>query len=98
MPSFSRVAECLPSHDCSMYHARPHGEPDYAFVRVRITRRHQKEHTERGIDADDHHQVVGVAPPPSPAGGPDDAQRIEAEYANEADDDKRDAKIKHTIS
>src|SRR5262249_46674676 len=57
MPSFSPVAECLPSHDCSMDHARPHSEPDYAFVRVRITRRYHKEHTERGIDADDHHQV-----------------------------------------
>jgi hypothetical protein len=66
-------------------------------VRVRITRSHQKEHTERRIDANDHHQVVGVALPPTPAGGPDDAQRIDAEYEDEADDDKRDAKTKYTI-
>jgi len=81
-----------------MYHVRPHSEPDYAFVRIRITRRYQKENTERGIDADNHHQIVGVALPPSPARGPDDGQRIEAEYAKEADNDKRDAKIGHTTA
>src|SRR5262249_6740205 len=70
--------------------------PDDALVRVRITRRHQQEHAERRIEAHDHRQVVGVALPPGPAGGPDDAQRIEAEYESEADDDQRDAKVKRT--
>ena len=49
------------------------GEPDDAFVRVWITRGHQKEHAERCVDPHDHHQVVRVALTPGPTGGPNDA-------------------------
>ena len=93
MTPLGKVVESLQGHDCSVYHAGPYGEPDDAFVRFWITRGHQKEHAERRVNAHDHHQVVGVALTPRPAGGPNDAQRIEAEYESEADDDKRDAEI-----
>src|SRR5262249_2870935 len=65
-------------------------------MRVRIARRHQKEHAERRIDTDDHHQIVGVPLTPCPAGGPDGAQQIDAEYESEPDDDQRDAEVKQT--
>src|SRR5262249_51691755 len=80
MTPFCRIAEGLQCHDYSVHHARPHGEPDDALMRVRIARRHQKEHAERRIDTDDHHQIVGVPLTPCPAGGPDDTQQIDAEY------------------
>src|SRR5215470_12959652 len=97
MTPFRRVLDSLPGHDGSMHHAGPYGEPDDAFVRVRITRGHQKEYAERRVNSNDHHQVVGVALTPSPARGPNYAQRIDAQYESKADDDKRDAEIKQTI-
>jgi hypothetical protein len=73
---------------------RPYGEPDDALIRVRMAYRHQKEHAERRIDTNDHHQIVRVALTPCPAGGPDDAQRVDTEYESEPDDDQRDAEVK----
>jgi hypothetical protein len=96
MTLFRRSTEGLQCHDCSVHHARPYGEPDDALMRVRIARRRQKEYAERRLDSDDHHQVVRVPLTPCPAGGPDNAQRIDAENESKPDDDQRDAEVKQT--
>src|SRR6516164_6605708 len=38
MAAFARVTESLYAHDRAMNHARPHGEPDKALVRVGVPR------------------------------------------------------------
>src|SRR5262249_51915623 len=53
------VDEALDGHDAAMNEARPDREPDQARVRRRVLRRDDEKHPERGVDADDHHQIVG---------------------------------------
>src|SRR5258708_39821027 len=97
MTAFFHVVERLKGHDAAMHQARPDGEPDEALVGLGISRGQEQKHAQRRIDGDDHHQVVRVPMSPGPAGGPDNAQWINAEYESQADDDQRDTKIKPTI-
>src|ERR1700682_6412158 len=97
MTAFFRVVERLKGHDRAVRHARPYGEPDETLVRLGISRCDEQKHAQCRIDDDDHHQIVRVSMSPAPAGGPDDAQRINNEYESQAEDDQRDTKIKLTI-
>ena len=83
--------KCLPRHDAAVNHARPHSKPNEATVCEWIARGENEEHTERGINADDHERVVRVARVPCPTRRPSDHQRIKAENKNDADEDEGDA-------
>ncbi len=58
------------------------------LVKVRCE---NEEHTERGINANDHERVVRVACVPRPTRRPGDHQRVNAENKNYADEDENDA-------
>ena len=75
-------------HDAAVNHARPHSKPNEAEVCERIARCGNKEHTERGINANDHEPVVRVACVPRPTRRPGDHQRVNAENKNDADEDE----------
>ena len=77
-------------HDAAVNNARPHSKPNEAEVCERIARCGNKEHTERGINANDHERVVRVACVPRPT-QPGDHQRVNAENKNDADEDEGDA-------
>jgi hypothetical protein len=61
----------------------------------RIARCENEEHTERGINADDHERVVRVVCVPYPTRRPErrpgDHQRVKAENENDANEDEGDA-------
>src|ERR1035437_10927714 len=97
MTMFRCVTKGLNGHDPAVHHARPYSEPDNAPVSIGISRCNQQKHTERGIDTDDHHPIVRVSLSPNPAGGPDNAQRINTEYENQAEDDQRDTDRKSVV-
>ena len=87
MTLFRPIVKGLNGHDPAVHHARPDREPDYAFVRVGISRCDKQKHTQRRVDTDDHHQIVRVSVSPGPARGPDNAQWINTEYESQAEDD-----------
>ena len=74
-------------HDAAVNNARPHSKPNEAEVCERIARCGNKEHTERGINANDHERVFRVACVPRPT-QPGDHQRVNAENKNDADEDE----------
>src|SRR5262245_12515559 len=92
------VDEALDGHDAAMNEARPDREPDQARVRRRAPRREDEKHPECGVDADDHHQIVGGNErtrsrlSPHPARGPDDAERVDTEDEDQPDQDKHHTK------
>ena len=77
--AFSRIIEGLNSHDRAVNHARPHGKPDDALVRVGISGCDKQKYAQCRIHSDDHQQIVRMSVPPSPARGPHNAQCIYAE-------------------
>lgn len=87
-----RVGERLERHDRGVDRARNRGEPDQRDMRERIARGCDQEHAQRGIDPDDHHEILrgrGRARVPGPARGPDQRERPdEAEHQPEGDEQK----------
>ena len=80
-PQMSHVVaglERFHRHDDSVHDARPHGEPDQADVGLRTSRRIPEEQAQRRVQADDHHEVVGLvrrAVMPCPPRRPHHGQR-----------------------
>src|SRR5262245_8011917 len=97
MATFSRIIEGLNSHDRAVNHARPHGEPDDALVRIGVSGRDEQKYAQCRIHSDDHQQIVRMSVAPSPARGPHNAQRIYAEYERQTDDDQGDTEKKQAI-
>jgi hypothetical protein len=58
----------------------------------------KRQHAQRRIHSNDHHQVVGMSLSPCPARGPENTQCVYAKCESQADDDQRYAKKKQTIS
>lgn len=74
MAAMHRVAPGLDGHDQRMHRARYRGEPDQRDMRQRVACRRDQEHAQRGVDPDDHHEIVRGgrgALVPCPAPGPD---------------------------
>jgi len=94
---FRRIVEGLDPHNCSVHDAGPYSEPDEAPVLIRISRCDEQKYAQRRINTYDHHEIVRVPMAPSPARGPNKAQRINTEYENQAKDDQRDTQIKYAI-
>src|SRR3954451_2525053 len=80
MAAFGRIVEGLSAHDRPVNHARPHGEPDNALVRIGVSRCDEEKYAQCRIHSDDHHQIVRISLAPSPARGPHNAQCIYAKY------------------
>jgi hypothetical protein len=62
-PQMSHVVvtpEGLDRHDCGVDDARAHGEPDQADIGLRTSRRVPEEKAQRRVQANDHHEVVGL--------------------------------------
>jgi hypothetical protein len=95
--AFSRIIEGLNSHDRAVNHARPHGKPDDALVRVGISGCDKQKYAQCRIHSDDHQQIVRMSVAPSPARGPHNAQCIYAEYERQTDDDQGDTEKKQAI-
>lgn len=55
----------------------------------------EQKYAQRGVDAYDHRQIVGVSLTPSPTGRPDDGQWVNTEYESQTRHDKRDSKIRY---
>src|SRR5215472_14725342 len=88
MTALGRVAHGLNAHDCRVDHARPHGEPDEARVRVGISCGDEQKHAQRRVHSNDHHEIVRMSLSPSPARGPETTQCVYAKYENYPDDDQ----------
>ena len=52
------AAEGLHRHDCGVYDAGPHGEPDQAEIGLRVSRRVEQEDAQCRVYADNHHEVM----------------------------------------
>src|SRR5271168_3828849 len=86
--------ERLYRHDDGVHDARPHGEPDQGDVGLRASRRIPEEQAQRRVQADDHHEVVGLirrAVMPCPPRRPHHGQRIEKQH-HRAEENQRDLK------
>src|ERR1700685_1752837 len=79
MAHMLRVGERLDAHDATVHDTRPYCEPDEAAMRERVSRCDDQEHPERRIDAEDHLQIVRRTRVPSPAGWPNDGERVDAD-------------------
>src|SRR5512132_1593827 len=98
MPNVLRSGDCLNRHDRTMHNTRPNREPDKASVRHWITRCDNQEHTERGIDAHDHLQILGATfCMPRPTRRPENREWPHAENETNPDDYQSDAKILDAI-
>src|SRR5262249_14283867 len=78
MATFTRITEGLYAHDRAVNHARPHGEPDKALVRVGILRCDEQKYPERRVQADNHQQIVGLCVTPRTARGRHKANAVQA--------------------
>src|SRR4029450_11588058 len=67
-------------HDRAVNHARPHGKPDEARARIRISRGGDQKSAQCRIHSADHQQIVRMSVAPSPARRPHNAQGVYAKY------------------
>src|SRR5512132_2179027 len=94
MPNVLRLGERPNRHDRTMHNTRPDREPYKASVRHWITRGDNQEHTERGIDAQDHLEILGATfCMPRPTRGPKDREWPQAENEDDPYYQQRNAKI-----
>jgi hypothetical protein len=97
MAAFGWIMEGLRGHDRAVNHARPHGKPDDAPVRIGISRSDEQKYAQRRINSDNHQQIVRMSLAPDPARRPHNAQRIYAEYERQTDDDEGDAEKEQAV-
>jgi hypothetical protein len=61
MSDILMVCNRLHDHNAPMDYARPDREPDQAAMLKRVSGCDEQEDSKRGVDADDHRQVVGLS-------------------------------------
>jgi len=97
MADVLRVDNCLDCHDRPMDDARPDRKPDQADVCEWVARCTQEEYPERGVDGQDHLQVLRLAGMPRPSRGPNDRERVNAEQEDQPHQQQRDSQVFDTF-